>query len=126
MASQKGFMAYGIAEKVRPPDDVVVAETNTQTDIALLQWIQDTILELCGGKVVVNELKNLIMQKTGLDQLNLRETLDESLQHHPPDGWNDIIKNEVEKKVTGLHLDSDTRELILQRIKEHLTSETTD
>ncbi len=109
-----------IEAKVRPPDDVIAAETAKIKDESLNTCIKETILDLCGGQDTINQLKATIAEQSGLTDLDVSKQVDESLQEHPVEGWDDLIKMEVKNKISQIYLSNWPREAILDAIKKRI------
>lgn len=117
---------HGIKRKVRPPDDMIARETKKKIDESLEEHVRDVIFELCGGQEVVEELKASIMSLEGLEDLDVSQKMDQSLETYPTDGWNDIIKREVDAHVAEALENDRARERIREAILDRLRSEKTD
>lgn len=115
----------GIERKVRPPDDVVAEESQKKIDESLEEHVRNVMFELCGGQEVVEELKASIMSREGLENLDVSEEMDQSLETYPTDGWSDIIEREVDGHVAEAFENDRAREEIREAILHRLRSEKT-
>lgn len=122
----KKLEEHGIKGKVRPPDEVVAKETQKKVDESLQEHVRDVMFELCGGQEVVEELKASIMRREGLENLDVSEEMDQSLETYPTDGWSDVIEREVDGHVAQAFENDRTREEIREAILDRLRSEKTD
>lgn len=96
---------HGVKEKVRPPDEVVKEETTQALENSLTENIKNQVWVALGGEEeFVNALKLRLKEKwcrigNDLDTIDVSMEMDKKLSEFPTEGWDDIIKEQVNKKI---------------------------
>jgi len=114
--------SYGVLNKVRPPDAVVDDRTREEVGISLEAELQKALLDLCGFPAICDELSRSLQ---GIHEIDVKKSLNDELDHMPLEGWDDIVRAEVNERMKIILAEPLVMQSVVLKIIRNLQSHNT-